>query len=218
LQLSSTRPGFTKQARSYPEANAGVPSLVGSLQQQLWMPQTSADLVAATVCKSPEFDPQLLDENVRLMARLFPRSSMRSIEKVLLKNPQLLLTQLSAWNDFLTAYGVSQHAFRGILSYEAAQIITNSSPFQAGTVILTLQQWGLSAVDINRSVLQKAPQVLLLTQGHLQQLYRFLGSTCGLPGNRIKDFVVASPHVLLQDIQQQLQPRVKFLQQVTQPT
>jgi hypothetical protein len=185
------------------------------LQQQLWLAETSAEQVAAAVCKSPEYDQDLLVDNVNLVAHLFPRSSMRSIEKLLLKNPKVLLTQLSAWNDFLTAYGVSQHAFRGILSWEAAQIITHSSPFQAGTMIMTLQQWGLSAVDINRSILQRAPQVLLLTQEHLQQFYSFLGDTCGLPGNRIRDFVVASPLVLLQDLQQQLQPRVEMLRQVS---
>jgi hypothetical protein len=79
---------------------------------------------------------------------------------------------------------------------------------------MTLQQWGLSATDTIRSILQRAPQVLLLNPQHLQGLYRFLGGTCGLSGSIIKDFVAASSLVLMQDVQQQLQPRVELLQQV----
>lgn len=126
----------------------------------------------------------------------------------------MLLAPLSSWNEFLSAYGVSQQAFCGIIMWQAAQVITASTPFQAGTVILTLQQWGLSSTDINRSVLQRAPEVLLLGLQQLQDVRSFLQGGCGLPDSRIRDVVVARPCLLLQDVERQLQPRVALLQQV----
>jgi hypothetical protein len=73
---------------------------------------------------------------------------------------------------------------------------------------------GISSSDINRSILLRCPQVLLLEQQQLHALYSFLQHTCALPDTRIRDFVVAAPLVLLQDVQRQLQPRIAFLQQV----
>lgn len=127
---------------------------------------------------------------------------------------QVLMGPLASWNEFLAAYGVSQQAFCGILMWEAAHILTDSTPFQAGTVILTLQQWGLSSSNINRSVLLRAPQVLLLELQQLHAIHTFLQERCGLPSSRIRDVVVAMPQLLLQDVQHQLQRRVDLLQQV----
>jgi hypothetical protein len=54
----------------------------------------------------------------------------------------------------------------------------------------------------------------MLEQQQLQELHVFLQDDCGLPDSRIRDFVAAAPMVLLQDVQQQLRPRVSRLQQV----
>jgi hypothetical protein len=127
---------------------------------------------------------------------------------------QVLMAPLASWNDFWAAYGVSQQAFCGILMWEASHILTDSTPFQAGTVIMTLQQWGLSSSNINRSVLLRAPQVLLLELQQLHAIHSFLQDKCGLPTSRIRDVVVSMPQLLLQDVQHLLQPCVDLLQQV----
>jgi len=186
-----------------------------SLRSLLHMPLGSAEQVATAAPVVDSCDLHVALENLQLLAAYFPRSSFRSLEKLVAQNPLVLVTPLAPWRDFLAAYGVSEQAFCGIIMWQAAAIITSSTSFQAGTVILTLQNWGLSSTHINKSVLLRAPQVLLLQQPCLQTLYSFLNGVCLLSADRIRDLVVASPHVLLQDVQDDLQPRVAMLQQVS---
>lgn len=189
--------------------------LVESLRSLLHMPLGSAKQVATATPVVDSCDLHVSLENLQLLAEYFPPSSFRSLEKLVAKNPLVLVTPLAPWRDFLAAYGVSQQAFCGIIVWQAAAIITSSTPFQAGTVILTLQNWGLSSTHINKSVLLRAPQVLLLQQSRMQSLYSFLSDVCLLSADRVRDLVVASPLVLLSDVQQDLQPRVTMLQQVS---
>jgi hypothetical protein len=53
------------------------------------MPPNFSAEVAAAVSVSSEYDATLVTENIQLISSLFPRSSMRSIEKLLLKNPRV---------------------------------------------------------------------------------------------------------------------------------
>jgi hypothetical protein len=211
------------------------------------MPAAAAEQISFSLQADYEC-ADVASENINILSSLLSRSSMRSLEGLLLNNPgvrcsparsclalsardptaaavagvintifiipcplQVLLSPLGSWFEFLSAYGVSRQAFCGILLWQAGRIITDSNLAVAGNVILTLQRWGLSSSDINRSVLQRAPQALLLQQEHLQQLHSFLRQACGLPNSRVRDLVVATPLVLLQDVQQQLQPRLRSL-------
>lgn len=193
-------------------------TLCQQLSQQLCMPQDTAQQLASAVlpATADQCELDLCADNINLLAHLFPRSSMRRVEKLLVRNPALLLAPLRSWKEFLSAYGVSQQAFCGILLWQTGAVINQSTPHQAGTVILVLQSWGLSCSDINRSVLWRAPQVLLLQPQQLQELYSFLTGATGtnLPASRVRDLVAAAPQVLLQDVATVLQPRLDFLRQV----
>lgn len=185
------------------------------LQVQLCLPRHSAEqLVGAIAVDDDEHDFKGFHDNLQLLAKIVPHSSLPLLAKVLHTNPSLLLSPLASWHEFLSHLGVSQQSMCNIVMWQAAQVITHSTPYQAGTVVLTLQHWGLSNQQINRSVLFRAPQVLLLQQHHLQATHTFLSQVCLLPDARICDLVVAAPLLLLQDVQEQLQPRLELLQQV----
>lgn len=66
------------------------PALVESLQTQLLLSSTTSDTLAAALLESPEYDSQVAAENISLLSGLFPRSSMRRVEQLLVKNPQVL--------------------------------------------------------------------------------------------------------------------------------
>lgn len=71
------------RTHSAPEEAA---ALVTELQQQLFMPQDSAQQLATAVgCDYAAAD--MFAENISILSSLFPRSSMRGLEKLLLKNP-----------------------------------------------------------------------------------------------------------------------------------
>lgn len=60
-----------------------------ALQSQLLMPPNFSAEVAAAVSVRSEYDATLVTENIQFISSLFPRSSLRSIEKLLLKNPRV---------------------------------------------------------------------------------------------------------------------------------